>query len=86
MSDPGYRTDVDWSAYQVCGYCHAIVRRDEYIRHDIERHDGLARTRDDHELLCLNPMRRTEGCMCRIEEYEVVAAVMAAEKMIQGEN
>jgi hypothetical protein len=86
VNDPGYRTDVDWSVYTVCGYCHAVVRRDEYVRHDIETADGLARTRDDHALLCRLASERAgePRCICRIDEYEAVAAVMAAERIVGG--
>jgi hypothetical protein len=56
----------------VCGYCHARVYEHAYIKHDITVHNGLARVREDHELIC-----RAGGverpCTCRIAEYEEVA-------------
>lgn len=64
-----------------CGYCHAEIPTDEqYVVHDLRSHDGLARMRDTHALVCeygaelarergLDP----KGCVCRIEEYEAVA-------------
>lgn len=61
-------------AVEVCGYCRATVPQSAYVRHDIEAHGGLERTREDHRLVCEHPARSTRGCMCRVDEYEGIAA------------
>lgn len=49
-----------------------------YIRHDIEKHDGLASIRQLHnELYC----PRLERCDCKIALYERVSGLMARERL-----
>jgi hypothetical protein len=69
MSDPGYRTDIDWTVHLVCGYCHAVVKRAEFVEHDIQSHGGLERTRDGHALIC----QPYGSCVCSIAKYEAAA-------------
>lgn len=82
MSDPGYRTDIDWTVYQVCGYDHNIVKRSEYTRHHLTNHGGLESERSTHATVCklASEHEGREKCICRIVEYETLAALMAAEQ------
>lgn len=63
--------------FEVCGYCRAQVCRGGMVQHDIRSHGGLRRVREDHALVCLNPNRQTADCLCRVQEYEAVAAEAA---------
>lgn len=82
MSDPGYRADIDWTVYQVCGYDHNIVRRDEYTRHHLTHHNGLAAEVSTHVTVCAIASEHAgqQKCICRLEEYQQLAAAMKAER------
>lgn len=53
-----------------CPTCGAEIP-DGYVRHDIEAHEGLERTREMHAWLCAQA--GPDDCLCAIEEYERVA-------------
>ena len=57
-----------------CYYCDTEYTRTEYIRHQIEEHNGLEFMRQVHEIVCTT--LRLPPCVCRIRAYENVAETL----------
>lgn len=51
-----------------CVYCFKNIPVAEYVKHDIQQHNGLWRARDYHRWVC--EFDKAGHCTCRILEYD----------------